>query len=131
MSDIPADLRYTKSHEWVRTEEDGSLTIGITAHAQELLGDLVFVETPEIGAVFAPGDDCTVVESVKAASDVYCPVSGEVTEINEALEDSPQIINEDAYGAGWLFKLQPSDAPEMDELMDADAYQAHVDEEDH
>jgi glycine cleavage system H protein len=131
MSNSPKDLRYTKSHEWLRDEGDGTVTIGITEHAQELLGDLVFVDLPEQGATLEAGGDCAVVESVKAASDVYSPVSGEVLEVNEALDGAPETINEDAFGNGWMFKLKLSDASELDGLLDADAYEAVVAEEDH
>ncbi len=122
MSNIPTELRYTKSHEWVRLEDDGSVTVGITDHAQELLGDLVFVETPEVGDTFSSGDECAVIESVKAASDVYIPVSGEVIGTNEALADAPETINTDAYGDGWIYKIKPSDEGELDDLMDSTAY---------
>ena len=131
MSDTPKDLLYTKSHEWVRNEGDGTVTIGITDHAQEQLGDLVFVDLPEVGSKLSSGDDCAVVESVKAASDVYSPVSGEVVEVNEALDGSPETINEDAFGDGWMFKLKLDDAEELEGLLDADAYDALVAEEDH
>lgn len=129
MSNTPANLRYTKSHEWVRKESDGTVTVGISDHAQELLGDLVFVETPETGSSHEAGGACAVVESVKAASDVYAPLSGEVVAVNEALADSPELVNSDPYGEGWLFRLKPSDATTVDALMDAQAYQAVVDEE--
>ncbi len=129
MSNVPAELKYTKSHEWVRREADGSVTIGITDHAQELLGDMVFVELPEAGRALAAEEDCAVVESVKAASDVYAPIAGEVTESNSALEDSPEIVNQDPYGDGWLFKMKPADDSEIDGLMAADAYQAVAAEE--
>jgi glycine cleavage system H protein len=129
MSNIPAELKYTKSHEWVRREADGSVTIGITEHAQELLGDMVFVELPEAGRAVTAEEDCAVVESVKAASDVYAPIDGEVTEANSALEDSPEIVNKDPYGDGWLFKMKPADDSEIDSLMDAAAYQAVAAEE--
>lgn len=122
MSNIPSELRYTKSHEWVALNDDGTVTVGITDHAQHLLGDLVFVEVPEAGTDYAAGDDCAVVESVKAASDVYCPIDGEVTEANEALADAPETINNDAFGDGWIFKLQPKDEAQLNDLMDADAY---------
>lgn len=130
MSNVPTELRYTKSHEWVRREADGSVTVGITDHAQELLGDLVFVETPEVGGTFDSGADCAVVESVKAASDVYSPITGEVVESNELLADAPETINSDPYGDGWLFKMQPADAAELDELMDSDAYSELIAAED-
>ena len=127
MSEVPSELKYTKSHEWLRVEEDGLITVGISDHAQELLGDLVFVELPEAGTEFVTGDECCVVESVKAASDVYMPISGEIVEINEALADEPEIINSSPYDSGWLFKVQPS-ADEMDDLMDAEAYQAEIED---
>lgn len=129
MSNTPADLRYAKSHEWVRSESDGTVTVGISDHAQELLGDLVFVETPEVGSSHDAGAACAVVESVKAASDVYAPVAGEVVAVNEQLADSPELINSDPYGEGWLFRLRPVDAGAVNTLLDAAAYQAAVDEE--
>lgn len=122
---IPADLKYTDSHEWIRVESDGSATVGITHHAQDLLGDLVFVENPKVGRMMKKGEECGVVESVKAASDIYAPLSGEVTAVNEALDESPQLINESAYKA-WMFKLKPSVASEVGTLLDADAYQKLV-----
>ena len=125
MSEIPLELKYTKSHEWVRSEEDGSVTIGISDHAQELLGDLVFVELPEVGTEMSAEDAACVVESVKAASDVYMPISGEIVEVNEELADEPEIINSSPYDSGWLFKVRPS-AEELDDLMDADAYQDEI-----
>ena len=127
MSEVPSELKYTRSHEWLRAEDDGLVTVGITDHAQALLGDLVFVELPETETEFAAGDECCVVESVKAASDVYMPISGEVVEVNEALVDEPEIINSSPYDNGWLFKIKPS-ADELDELLDADAYQAVIEE---
>lgn len=129
MSNIPADLKYTPSHEWVRDNGDGTVTVGITDHAQELLGDLVFVETPAAGTNLAAEDACAVVESVKAASDVYAPLAGEVVAGNEALADSPEIVNQDAYGEGWLFKLRPANAADLDGLMDADAYKQLLEDE--
>lgn len=126
MSNVPSELLYTKSHEWVRREDDGSVTVGITAHAQELLGDLVFVEPPEVGTSYAAGDDCAVVESVKAASDVYSPISGEVVASNEKLGEAPETINSDPYGDGWIFRIQPDDDAELDDLMDADAYAEQI-----
>jgi len=129
MSDIPSDLRYADSHEWVSQEEEGVVKVGISDHAQEQLGDLVFVELPEEGESFSRGDACAVVESVKAASDVYCPVSGEIVVVNEALSDSPEIVNNDPYGDGWLFSVKLDNAAELDELMDADAYREHLDED--
>jgi len=128
MSEIPSELRYTQSHEWVRQEDDGSVTIGITDHAQGLLGDLVFVELPEVGSDLSAGEACCVVESVKAASDVYMPVSGEILAVNEALLDAPEMINDAAFDDGWLFKVQPSAEQELDNLMDADAYQEEIEE---
>ena len=127
MSEVPSELKYTESHEWLRLEDDGLITVGVTDHAQALLGDLVFVELPEAGTEFVAGDECCVVESVKAASDVYMPISGEVVEVNEALADEPEIINSSPYDNGWLFKVKPS-ANELADLMDADAYQAEIDE---
>ncbi|HEY5718083.1 MAG TPA: glycine cleavage system protein GcvH [Motiliproteus sp.] len=124
MSNIPAELKYVASHEWIRDEGDGVYTIGITEHAQELLGDVVFVELPEVGSSFGAGDDLGVVESVKAASDVYAPLSGEVVAINELLEDAPETVNSDPYGDGWFIKVKISDAAELDELLDADGYAA-------
>ncbi len=127
MSEVPSELKYTTSHEWLRVEDDGLITVGISDHAQALLGDLVFVELPEAGTEFVAGDECCVVESVKAASDVYMPISGEIIEINEALADEPEIINTSPYDNGWLFKMKPS-AKELEDLMDADAYQAEINE---
>ena len=131
MSNVPNELKYTKSHEWVRTEADGSVTIGITDHAQALLGDMVFIELPETEANYTTGDECAVVESVKAASDVYSPITGEVTAINEELADAPETVNQDAYDTGWMFKMQPEDAGEVDELMDAESYGEFITEEEH
>lgn len=121
MSNIPADLKYTESHEWVRAEADGTVTVGITEFAQDALGDIVFVELPKVGATFTAGDDAAVVESVKAASDIYAPVSGEVVAVNDAVTGAPESINADAY-ANWLFKIKPSDASAIDGLLDAAAY---------
>ena len=126
----PTDLKYTKSHEWVKTEADGSLSIGITEHAQELLGDMVFVEPPEVGSKLNAGEECGVVESVKAAADVYAPLAGTVTDVNGELDGAPEKINEDPYGA-WMFKMTPDNAADLDGLMDATAYQTHVDSEEH
>ena len=122
MSNIPADLQYTKSHEWVRRAQNGAVEIGITDHAQSALGDLVFVEVPEVGRVLRAGDACAVVESVKAASDVYCPVAGRVTASNGALTNQPELLNQDPYGAGWLFRLEASDSAGA-ALMSAAAYE--------
>ena len=132
MSNIPADLRYLKSHEWARLESDGTITIGISDHAQQALGDLVFVETPEVGRRVKAGEACAVVESVKAASDVYSPVSGEIVAINEALPDKPETINEDAFGDGWIFVVKPDNlAEDMEELLDPDAYAELIENEEH
>ena len=128
MSEIPTELRYLSSHEWVRVE-DGVATVGITAHAQEAVGDLVYVETPEVGTTLAAGDEAGVVESVKAASDIYTPVSGEVIEINDALEDAPETVNSDPYGAGWMFKIQVADEAELENTLTADEYQAQIEDE--
>ena len=129
MSNVPTDLRYTKSHEWVSRNEDGTLSVGITDHAQHLLGDLVFVDVPEEGTNFGEGDDCAVVESVKAASDVYMPITGEIVASNEALADAPETINNDPYGDGWIFKVKPDDENDFGALMDSDAYGELVAEE--
>ena len=129
MSKIPDDLRYTESHEWVSTEEDGTVRIGITDHAQESLGDLVFVELPNLGEQIDQGDSCAVVESVKAASDIYSPISGEVVAINESLEDEPGLINTDPYGDGWLYSVAPSDLGELEDLLDAEAYAERLEDE--
>jgi glycine cleavage system H protein len=131
MSNIPTELRYAKSHEWVRDEGDGTVFVGITDHAQEQLGDLVFVELPEVGETLTAGSECAVVESVKAASDIYSPVSGEVVAVNEDLVDAPETVNEDAYGNGWLFQVKIDDVGDIDELMDAEAYVAVVESEEH
>ena len=128
-NDVPSDLKYAKSHEWVRVDDEGIATIGITDHAQELLGDLVFVELPEVGAEIGAGSACAVVESVKAASDVYSPVTGEVVEVNEALADAPETINQDAYEEGWIFRLRMADPDELEALMDADSYAEHAESE--
>ena len=129
MSNIPSDLKYASSHEWVRNEGDGIVTVGITEHAQGLLGDMVFVDLPDVGDEFAAGDDCAVAESVKAASDIYAPVAGEIVEINEELEDAPENVNTDAFGDGWLFKIKMEDASELDNLLDAEGYAESIDEE--
>ncbi len=118
---IPADLKYTESHEWVRAEADGTVTVGITEYAQDALGDIVFVELPKVGKSFTAGDDAAVVESVKAASDIYAPVSGEVVAVNDAVADAPDSINADAYAA-WLFRIKPSDANAINGLLDAAGY---------
>ena len=128
MSNTPSELKYAASHEWARVEEDGTVTVGITDHAQGALGDVVFVELPEVGVVLTAGQEAGVVESVKAASDVYAPVSGEVVEINPALEDAPETINTAPYGDGWFYKIKPSDAGELDGLLTADQYQDECEE---
>ncbi|MEI6893811.1 MAG: glycine cleavage system protein GcvH [Colwellia sp.] len=122
MSNTPSELKYATSHEWVRVESDGIVTIGITEHAQGLLGDMVFVELPDVGDAITTGDDVAVAESVKAASDIYAPITGEVVEVNEALEDAPELVNSDAFGEGWLFKVKIEDAGELDNLLDATGY---------
>ena len=127
---IPADLKYTPSHEWVRVEADGTLTIGITHHAQDLLGDMVFIENPAPGRSLAKGEECAVVESVKAASDVYAPIAGEVIAANGDVESSPEAVNKDAYSA-WMFKMKPANAGDVAELLDAGAYQKLVESEAH
>ena len=124
---VPAHLKYTASHEWIRSESEGSITVGITEHAQELLGDLVFIELPEVGKTLAAEQEAAVVESVKAASDVYAPVAGTVTEVNPAVVDAPELVNQDAY-ANWLFKMTPADAADVDALLDAAGYTASVGE---
>jgi len=126
----PSNLKYTASHEWVKTEADGTISVGITQHAQELLGDMVFVETPEVGRKLKAKEECAVVESVKAAADVYAPVSGAVTAVNAELDSSPENINSDPYGA-WIFKMKPDSASDVAALLDAKAYQAIVDSEAH
>jgi glycine cleavage system H protein len=123
MSNIPEDLKYTQSHEWVSREANGNARIGITDHAQEALGDLVFVELPAVGDLVDQGDSVSVVESVKAASDIYAPITGEVVAINEDLEDDPALVNNDPYGDGWLYEVLPSDETELDDLLDAAAYE--------
>lgn len=130
MSQVPTELKYASSHEWARLEEDGTISVGITDHAQEALGDVVFVELPEVGSTLAAGDEAGVVESVKAASDIYSPVGGEVVAINERLEDEPETVNADPYSDGWFFRLQPSDSSELEELLSADDYQQQCAEED-
>lgn len=129
MSNIPSELKYATTHEWVREEENGIVTVGITEHAQDLLGDMVFVELPDVGDNVSTGDDICVAESVKAASDIYAPVTGEVVEVNEELEDAPELVNSDAYGSGWLFKIKLADASELDNLLDAEGYANSIDED--
>jgi len=124
MSEIPSDLRYRDSHEWVRVESNGTIVVGVSDHAQAALGDMVFVELPEPGMSYEQGEACAVVESVKAASDIYAPVAGEVIEANASLEDAPELVNSAPYGDGWLFKMIPSDATQIDGLLAAEAYAA-------
>lgn len=131
MSEIPGDLKFLKSHEWARVEDDGLIRVGISDHAQEALGDLVYVELPEVGAIVKAGGGAAVVESVKAASDIYAPISGEIVEVNEILSDKPEIINEDAYGDGWIFLVRASDRAELDELLDANEYEELIENDDH
>ncbi|HEV8693852.1 MAG TPA: glycine cleavage system protein GcvH, partial [Lysobacter sp.] len=130
-SEIPGDLKFLKSHEWARVEGDGKVTVGISDHAQGLLGDLVYVELPNIGDRVEAGNACAVVESVKAASDVYAPVSGKVTAVNSALTDKPETINEDAYGEGWIFTVEIEDAEQLNELLGPDDYAELLEDEDH
>jgi glycine cleavage system H protein len=124
MSEIPTDLKYTSSHEWVRANDDGTITIGITDHAQQLLGDLVYVEPPESARTVSAGEVCGTLESVKAASDIYSPLEGEVVEVNAALDDSPELINQDPYGDGWIFRVRTDAA--LDDLLDAAAYEVQI-----
>lgn len=131
MSNIPADLKYTKSHEWLRLAADGTATIGITEHAQDQLGDMVYVEVPDAGRSVEAGEACAVVESVKAASDVYAPVAGEVVEGNAGLADAPEAVNQDPYGNGWLLKMKVADTGAVDGLMDAAGYAAFLESEEH
>jgi glycine cleavage system H protein len=131
MSKVPTDLKYAKSHEWVKQQPDGTVVIGITDHAQSALGDLVFVEVPKVGRKVAAGEACAVVESVKAASDVYAPIAGEVVDANPKLANAPETLNQDPYGTGWMFKLKPASAAELDRLLDAAGYQKVVAEAGH
>ncbi len=126
MSNVPKDLKYAKSHEWARKQADGTVLVGISDHAQSALGDLVFVEVPKAGRNVTAGEACAVVESVKAASDVYAPISGEVVDANAALAGAPETLNQDPYGKGWMFKLKPSNAAELDKLLDAAGYEKVV-----
>lgn len=125
-NNIPAELKYVSSHEWLRAEADGSVTVGVTHHAQELLGDIVFVELPEVGTSLAAEDQAGVVESVKAASDVYAPIAGEVVAVNEALPDAPETVNSDPYGEGWFFRIKPANPADLDSLMNAEQYAAEI-----
>ena len=126
MSNVPAELKYVSSHEWLRLEADGTVTVGITDHAQELLGDIVFVELPGVGAQLAAEDQAGVVESVKAASDIYAPIAGEILEVNEALVDAPETANTDPYGEAWFFRIKPANVADLDGLLDAAAYEAEI-----
>ncbi|MCL2891712.1 glycine cleavage system protein GcvH [Brenneria tiliae] len=129
MSDVPAELKYTASHEWVLSEGEGVYSVGITEHAQELLGDMVFIDLPEVGTIVAAGDDCAVAESVKAASDIYAPISGEIIDVNDELENAPELVNSAPYTDGWLFRIRSSDESDLDELLDAEGYQATLEED--
>lgn len=129
MSELRSELKYLASHEWARVEEDGTVTIGITDHAQDSLGDVVYVETPEVGSSVTAGEESGVVESVKAASDIYSLVSGEVIAVNEALEDAPETVNESPYDDGWFFKVKPSDLSELENALDSDGYKAICEDE--
>jgi len=129
MSHLPNDLKYLSTHEWLRLESDGTAYVGITDHAQAAMGDLVYVECPELGTELTRGDEAGVVESVKAASDIYSAITGEVLAINEQLEDTPELVNEDPYGEGWMFQIQVSDPSELDDLLSAEDYQEQVDAE--
>lgn len=131
MSNIPVELKYARTHEWARVNDDGSVTVGISDSAQDQLGDMVFVEVPETGQSVAAEEACAVVESVKAASDVYAPIAGEIVEVNESLADSPEAVNTDVYGEGWIFRMTPSDKAQLDELMDAETYESFLASEDH
>ena len=131
MSSVPNELKYAKSHEWVRNEGDGTVTVGISDHAQQSLGDVVYVEHPELGQTVNAGAETGVVESVKAASDIYAPVSGTIVAVNETLEESPETVNQDPYGDGWFFKIEPDDVTELEDLLDAEAYGELADADDH
>ena len=130
MSDIPTELKYAATHEWARLGEDGTVTVGISDHAQSALGDVVYIEAPELGLTVAAQEEAGVVESVKAASDIYAPIGGTVCAVNEALTDAPETVNQDPYGDGWFFKLTPTDAGDLDDLLDAEAYAEVCDDED-
>ncbi|HJU49626.1 MAG TPA: glycine cleavage system protein GcvH [Pseudogulbenkiania sp.] len=126
MSQIPAELKYVSSHEWLRLEQDGTVTVGITEHAQELLGDIVFVELPKVGTVLGDGEQAGVVESVKAASDVYAPIEGEIVAVNDELEAAPELANSEPYGQGWFFKVKPSNVADLDKLLSAEQYAQEI-----
>ena len=129
MSNVPAELKYSKEHEWLRKEADGTYTVGITEHAQELLGDMVFVDLPDVGKTVEAGDDCAVAESVKAASDIYAPIGGEIVAVNDALGDSPELVNNAPYGEGWIFRIKASDASQLAALLAAAAYASLLEDE--
>lgn len=131
MSDLPEGYKFTKTHEWVKVEDDGTVLVGITDHAQDALGELVFVETPDQGINVLAGDSVAVVESVKSASDIYSPISGEITDVNEDLEATPELINEDAFERGWIFRIKPTDVGEVDELLDAEEYESQLEDDAH
>lgn len=126
MSEVPANLRYSKSHEWLRQESDGTVVLGVTDHAQAALGDLVFVELPDVGSELSAAQECAVVESVKAASDIYAPIAATVVAVNDALNTTPELVNQSPYEAGWLMQLKPNDKSDIEQLLDATAYQAEV-----
>jgi glycine cleavage system H protein len=130
MSDIPAELKYAATHEWARLEEDGTVSVGISDHAQSALGDVVYIEAPELGLTVSAQEEAGVVESVKAASDIYAPIGGTVCAVNDALTDAPETVNQDPYGDGWFFKLTPNDSADLDELLDAEGYAEVCDTED-
>ncbi|WKW43112.1 glycine cleavage system protein GcvH [Kosakonia cowanii] len=129
MSNVPGDLKYSKEHEWLRKEADGSYTVGITEHAQELLGDMVFVDLPDVGTTVSAGDDCAVAESVKAASDIYAPIGGEIVAVNDSLNDSPELVNSAPYDEGWIFKIKANDEAEVEALLNATGYSALLEDE--
>ncbi len=131
MSETPKELKYTKSHEWIKLESDGTIIVGITHHAQDLMGDMVYVELPEVGGKVEANKECAIVESVKAASDVYAPVSGRIVETNGALADAPETLNKDPYGQGWMFRIKPDNVGDVEGLLDAQAYEALVASEKH
>ncbi len=131
MSDTPSDLRYAKTHEWARLEEDGTVTVGISEHAQDALGDVVYVELPELEVVIEAGEEAGVVESVKAASDIYAPIGGTIIAVNTLLDDAPETVNQDPYGDGWFFRIAPTDVADLNELLDADGYAEVCESDEH